>query len=89
MWFDVLVMLIFGIFGWQMEKAKLPLAAFVIGFVLAPIAEENLCAGLMASGGSYFPLLTRPISLCLLGTAVLLIIWKRKRKESNTHHPQS
>ena len=33
---DVVVMLIFGVIGWRMEKAKLPLAAFVIGFVLAP-----------------------------------------------------
>ena len=55
---DVVVMLAFGVIGWRMEKAKLPLAAFVIGFVLAPVAEENLCAGLMASGGSYAPLLT-------------------------------
>jgi putative tricarboxylic transport membrane protein len=61
-----------------MEKAKLPLAAFVIGFVLAPVAEENLCAGLMASGGSYLPLLTRPISLCFLITAVVLLLWKKK-----------
>ena len=45
---DVVVMLAFGVIGWRMEKAKLPLAAFVIGFVLAPVAEENLCAGLMA-----------------------------------------
>ena len=67
-----------------MEKAKLPLAAFVIGFVLAPIAEENLCAGLMASGGSYLPLVTRPLSLCLLICSVVLIIWKRKPKNANT-----
>jgi putative tricarboxylic transport membrane protein len=53
------------------------LAAFVIGFVLAPVAEENLCAGLMASGGSYTPLVTRPVSLLLLASAVLLL---RKRK---------
>ena len=84
MWFDVLVMLLFGILGWRMEKAKLPLAAFVIGFVLAPIAEENLCAGLMASGGSYLPLVTRPLSLCLLICSVVLIIWKRKPKNANT-----
>ena len=43
---DVVVMLAFGVIGWRMEKAKLPLAAFVIGFVLAPVAEENLCAGI-------------------------------------------
>lgn len=80
LWFDVGIMLLFGTIGWWMEKAKLPLAAFVIGFVLAPVAEENICAGLMASGGSYLPLLTRPISLCLLITASALLLWKRKAR---------
>ena len=78
LWFDVVVMLVFGLVGWRMEKAKLPLAAFVIGFVLAPVAEENLCAGLMASGGSYAPLVTRPISLCLLLVAGVLLLRKKK-----------
>ncbi|MBT6461321.1 MAG: tripartite tricarboxylate transporter permease, partial [Opitutae bacterium] len=78
LWFDVFIMLVFGISGWLMEKAKLPLAAFVIGFVLAPVAEENLCAGLMASGGSYVPLVTRPISLGLLATTLALLLWKKK-----------
>ena len=58
-WFDVGVMLVFGLAGWLMERFRIPLSAFVIGFVLAPVAEENLCAGLMASGGSYLPFLTR------------------------------
>ncbi len=78
LWFDVVVMLAFGLLGWKMEQAKLPLAAFVIGFVLAPVAEENLCAGLMASGGSYAPLLTRPISLCLLLVVAVLLLRKKK-----------
>ena len=78
LWFDVVVMLVFGLVGWRMEKAKLPLAAFVIGFVLAPVAEENLCAGLMASGGSYAPLVTRPISFCLLLVAGVLLLRKKK-----------
>jgi len=77
-WFDVGVMLVFGVVGFAMERWRLPLAAFVIGFVLAPVAEENLCAGLMASGGSYAPLVTRPISLLLLLAAAVLLIWKRK-----------
>ena len=78
LWFDLVVMLVFGLVGWRMEKAKLPLAAFVIGFVLAPVAEENLCAGLMASGCSYAPLVTRPISLCLLLVAGVLLLRKKK-----------
>ena len=75
--FDVGVMLAFGVVGFAMEHWRLPLAAFVIGFVLAPVAEENLCAGLMASGGSYAPLVTRPISLLLLLAAAGLLICKR------------
>ena len=78
LWFGVVIMLLFGLLGWRMERAKLPLAAFVIGFVLAPVAEENLCAGLMASGGSYLPLLSRPISLCFLLAALFLLLWKKK-----------
>ena len=54
--FDVWVMLGFGLIGYGMERSKIPLAPFVIGFVLGPIAEENLCAGLMSSGGSYLPI---------------------------------
>ena len=68
-------MLAFDAVGFAMEAIKIPLAPFVIGFILAPIAEENLGAGLQASGGSYLPILTGPLSLvsCLL--AVGLIIW--------------
>jgi putative tricarboxylic transport membrane protein len=84
LWFDVVVMLFFGLVGWKMEQAKLPLAAFVIGFVLAPVAEENLCAGLMASGGSYVPLLARPVSLCLLLVAVFLLLRKKKVTQQAT-----
>ena len=83
-WFDVFVMLGFGILGWLMERFKIPLAPFVIGFVLAPVAEENLCAGLMASGGSYLPLLTRPVSLAFIILAVFLLA----RKETKRKKPQ-
>ena len=83
LWFDVGVMLVFGVIGWLMERAKIPLAPFVIGFVLAPVAEENLCAGLMASGGSYLPMVSRPISLVLLMLAVAVLL--RKKNVSSDH----
>ena len=70
-------MLVFGVVGWRMEKARLPLPSCVIGFVLAPVAEENLCAGLMASGGSYAPLVTKPISMGLWLVATVLLLRKK------------
>lgn len=73
--FDVWVMLGFGLVGVLMDRWKIPAAPFVIGFVLGPIAEEHLCAGLMESGGSYLPLITRPISLVFLLLAFALLLW--------------
>jgi putative tricarboxylic transport membrane protein len=72
--FDVWTMLLFGLIGFAFERLKIPLAPFVIGFVLAPVAEENLLTGLMASNGSYLPLVTRPISLLFVSISVLLLV---------------
>ncbi len=78
--FDVWVMLAFGVIGFGLERLRLPLAPLVIGFVLAPIAEEHLSGGLMQSGGSYWPLLTRPISACFCLVALVLLCWSLRKK---------
>ena len=71
--FDVWVMLAMGGLGILMNRLALPLAPFVIGFVLAPIAETRLTEGLMQSGGSWLPIITRPLSALLLVTAVCVL----------------
>ncbi len=80
--FDVWTMLFFGLLGFGFEKMKIPLAPFVIGFILAPIAEENLQMGLMASNGSFLPLIQRPVSLIFMIASVALLtipLYKRFR----------
>ncbi len=71
--FDVWTMIFFGLLGFAFERMKIPLAPFVIGFILAPIAEENLQAGLMASSGSFLPLIQRPVSLIFVVTSLILL----------------
>jgi putative tricarboxylic transport membrane protein len=82
--FDVWVMLAFGAIGFAMESVKVPLAPFVIGFILAPIAEENLGTGLQASGGSYLPLVNSPFSLAFCLVAAALLIWPILRRWRGT-----
>ncbi|MDF1655983.1 MAG: tripartite tricarboxylate transporter permease [Verrucomicrobiales bacterium] len=72
--FDVWIMVSFGVLGIFLEKFRIPPAPLVIGFVLAPLAEENLAAGLMIHGGSYTPLFTTPFPLICFSVAALLII---------------
>lgn len=82
--FDVWIMLAFGIVGFTMDRMKIPVAPFVIGFVLAPIAEEHLTEGLMNSGGSWLPLVTRPISLFLVVASSITFLFTliRRRQAS-------
>lgn len=64
--FDVWVMIAFGVLGVIFHRIKIPIAPFVIGFVLSPIAEENLCAALMSSDNDWTIFVSRPISAVLL-----------------------
>lgn len=86
--FDVWVMLGFGVAGYLLERANIPLAPLVIGFVLAPIGEEHLSAGLMQSGGSWLPLVQRPIAatLCVVAAAIFSwTLWQRFHRNDSTH----
>lgn len=73
--FDLWVVLAFGGVGVLLELAKVPLAPFVVGLVLAPVAEFELRAGLMSSAGSLRPFIERPITMVLLGVALLMFLW--------------
>lgn len=80
--FDVWTMILFGLIGFGMEKMKIPLAPFIIGFILAPVAEENLQMGLMASNGSFLPMIQSPVSLIFVITSMALLaipLYKRFR----------
>jgi putative tricarboxylic transport membrane protein len=74
-WFEVAIMLGFGVVGFGMERAGFPLGPFVIGFILAPLAESKLRSGLMMTGGDVMPLFTEPLSLSLLAVSLLLLAW--------------
>ena len=88
--FDVWIMLLFGIVGFIMERTKMPLGPFVIGFVLSPIAEQQLRSGLMSTDGSIEPLFTRPFAATFLAISVISLLWplyidwrqRRKEKEA-------
>jgi putative tricarboxylic transport membrane protein len=72
--FDVFVLLGFGILGYFMVKNGFPLASFVLGFLLGPLAEINLRRALQTDP-SLIPFVVRPISGLLLLFAALAIAY--------------
>lgn len=73
--FDVWIMFGFALVGFAMSRIRMPVGPFVIGYILAPIAEVKLRSGLMIYDGSFLPLLTRPVSALFLAIALITACW--------------
>jgi putative tricarboxylic transport membrane protein len=73
--FDVWVMLGFGVVGYGLEYCRVPLAPFVVGLVLGPLAEQHLRTALMASGSDVTAILERPIAMTFLIVALAALLW--------------
>lgn len=82
---DVWVMIAFGVIGLTLEATRIPLGPFVIGFVLSPIAEEQLRASLMMSDGHVSEILGRPYALLFLALSLLTIAWPTIIKKIAKH----
>lgn len=84
---DVGIMLAMGAFGFLLRKLKYPIASFVIGLVLGPIAERSLRQGLVISDYNYWEFVSRPITAVLLAASIASLAygfygqWKRYKTE--------
>ena len=78
--FDVWVMFGFGLFALWFRWVGIPLAPFVIGLILAPIAEESFRHAVIGSQGDYLTFFRHPISAILIVVALLvgLLPWFRR-----------
>jgi putative tricarboxylic transport membrane protein len=75
--FDILVMLAFGVIGFLLRRLNYPMAPLVLGIVLGDLLDKNLRRGLVLSDGDPSPFFLRPISFVLFalvaGTVLLSI----------------
>lgn len=70
----VILMALFGALGYVFVKLKFEPAPMLLGFVLGPMMEENLRRAMTISHGNPAVFVTRPLSLALLGMALLLLL---------------
>ncbi len=74
-YFDIYVMLGFGLLGFGMKKFGFPIAPLLIGFILGPIIEVGLRQSIIISRGSLDIFFERPIALACLLLAVGVVVW--------------
>ncbi len=73
--FDVIIMLISGLFGFVFRKLEVPLGPFILALLLGPTAESNFRRSLALSSGDYSVFLTRPISIILFILTIISLTY--------------
>jgi len=63
---DLSIMFGAGLLGYMMMNNGFPVAPLILGLILGPIAEGGLRRALIISGGSFIPILTKPLVIVLL-----------------------
>ncbi|MCF6410744.1 tripartite tricarboxylate transporter permease [Pseudalkalibacillus salsuginis] len=74
-YFDILIMILFGIIGYILEKYKFPLATIILGVVLGPLTESEFRRSIQMANGDFSIFFTRPISLILIIISVLMLFY--------------
>lgn len=72
--FDVVLMAGFALVGYVLRKLDCEPAPLLLGFILAPLLEENLRRSLLLSGGDPAILVQSGISLALLAVTAALVL---------------
>ena len=71
--FDIYVMIFFGVIGYIFENLRVPLPPMILGIILGPMVEDNIRVGLIKTGGNFLPFVTVPICISLLGLIVFTL----------------
>lgn len=70
--FDVTIMLAFGILGFIMKRIEMPAPPIVLGIILGDMVENNFRRGMIIDP-NFLTFLTRPISIIILFTMIIML----------------
>lgn len=73
--FDVMVMLVFGIVGYIFSRYGFPVTPMLLAIILGPMAEEGMRQSMIMSNGSVMIFFQRPICLAFLVIAAGSVMW--------------
>ena len=73
--FDVVMMLVFGVFGYLFKKLRYPLAPLVLALVLGDMAEASFRQAMLLSQGSLSIFWANPLVGSIFALAMAMLLW--------------
>jgi putative tricarboxylic transport membrane protein len=74
--FDVYLMAIVGLFGYALQRMRIPLAPVVLGLVLGPTLEQQYRTALILSEGSHRIFMESGFAMSLFALTLLTVGWQ-------------
>jgi putative tricarboxylic transport membrane protein len=71
---EVLIMLALGALGFLLRRGDFPIAPVILGVILGPMMEAQFRRTMIASDGELSALVSRPLSIALIGLALLVLL---------------
>ncbi|MDR6434188.1 tripartite tricarboxylate transporter permease [Brucella pseudogrignonensis] len=78
--FDVMLAVLFGIFGYILSKLKYPAVPLILGMILGPILERGIRRTLVSSDGDTMVFLQSPIAVTIFLASAILLTWPLMKK---------
>lgn len=78
--FDVWTVMIFGVMGYLLIKAKIPHVPMILGFILGPIFELNFRRAVQHAQIDPTGFMSHPIAICFFLVTVVVVIWSLRRQ---------
>lgn len=79
--FQLLMLAIFGVYGFLAKKIGLPNGAFVIAYLLGDLFEQNLQRTMLLYSGKLYMIFTRPIVLLFVAITVFTVFYIAKNQK--------
>ena len=74
--FDIFLMIGIAVVATILRLYDFPMPPLILAFVLGGLMEENLRRSLLISDGSWAFLWNRPLTLTIMITILLIVIWQ-------------
>jgi putative tricarboxylic transport membrane protein len=74
--FDIFLMIGIAVVATILRLYDFPMPPLILAFVLGGLMEENLRRSLLISDGSWSFLWNRPLTVCIMITISLIIVWQ-------------
>jgi TctA family transporter len=73
--FAIVIVAVFGVIGFMMERNGYPVAALVLGVVMGTMVEQYFVTSLIKSDGDLLPFFERPVSSFLAALTITALMW--------------